>query len=207
MVADVMANLGYDEAQPLIERINSISPAEALFLTGFLRYQKSELEQATDSFIRGFELLRTEPWVSNAVLHRVLARAVTLSSQDSTKKLGARLYEALNQPFAVYRANEQRLRTMWDISRHLDGNEFTNYTLHALQAYEPNILWDEDFLRVRSACYAKLNNPKASAARKDLATFRQSVPLDYTQSIKVKAPPPAASATPVAKAAVEAKEE
>ena len=46
----------------------------------------------------------------------------------------------------------------------------------ALEAFEPHVPWEEDFLKLRADCYQQLNHPKAAAARRDLAAFQANEP-------------------------------
>jgi hypothetical protein len=54
---------------------------------------------------------------------------------------------------------------------HVDGNNLGDYTSRAIEAFEPNVLWERRFLEIRRACYTALHNPQAKQARRDLDEF------------------------------------
>ena len=185
MLADVLANLGDEAALPYIEKVKAFAPANAQCFIGILRDRQERFDEAADAFVAGFEQLRTEPW-AGPTIHRFLTHLDALAGSDKTKIRGTRLYAAVNKPFSVSLANEKRLRTVLDIARRLDGNNFTEYTLHAIRAFEPHVPWEEDFLKVRKECYEKLGDSRKEAARRDLETYLRAAQNSYAESIRPK---------------------
>lgn len=186
LVADVLANLGEETALPYIEKLRTFCPADADCLLGFLRYQQDRYDDAARALVTAFGQMRINPWTNDSLVERALSCASAVAAEDETKTLAPAFYAALSEPFSVYVANEQRMRTRLDMARRLDGKDFTKYTLEAVKAFEPNVLWERDFLTVRSECYQKFADPKARAAQRDLDVFRRAAPVTYANSIKPK---------------------
>jgi hypothetical protein len=54
-----------------------------------------------------------------------------------------------------------------------DGNHFGERTAQAIEALEPNIIWNRQFLEIRKAAYAATHKPRADQAARDLDEFMQ----------------------------------
>ncbi|HVE85564.1 MAG TPA: hypothetical protein VND93_22075, partial [Myxococcales bacterium] len=94
--------------------------------------------------------------------------------------------DAMAQPFAASSADAKRLQARVRLAGTVDRK---GLCAAAFAPYEPNPVWDRDFLDERARCYALAGDPRAGGARADLAAYDASAspPLDSL----VKPAPPA----------------
>ena len=97
------------------------------------------------------------------------ARAV--ASADQSKSASLFLYESLQAPFCVFNSESDRRLGLLAIAIYLDDHKPARYTREVIEGFEPNIIWDREFLEAREACYKALNDPRAEQARRDLDEF------------------------------------
>ena len=82
-----------------------------------------------------------------------LTVASRLASND--RERAARLLAAAEQPFAVDILHEQRSLILIDLALQVSVKEAVPF----FEAFEPNIPWIEDYLKLRVECYAKNGHP------------------------------------------------
>jgi hypothetical protein len=88
-------------------------------------------------------------------------------------RFGRPLFGALHQPFAAGAIDEERRFTAFDIATALG---LVPECGRALEPIEPWVPWRRDFLERRLGCYEALRDPRAAAARADLAAFASAEP-------------------------------
>ncbi len=132
------------------------------------QFRTGHLEAARDHLIAVFRGARTHPWIHRPTLERALALAVELTQADLV--LGLDFIPVLGDAFAVQLLDEARLRTRLDIAELTAFNAFCE---QALEAFEPHVPWEEDFLERRLRCYEALGHTLTARAKKDLADFRE----------------------------------
>ena len=80
----------------------------------------------------------------------------------------------MRKPFSVFNNESDRLATELAIGIYLDGDHPGENTRAAIEAFEPHILWQRQFLQVRKDCYSALGNPRAEQARRDFEEFMKN---------------------------------
>ena len=145
-------------------------------LLGFLRSRQGRFVEATTALEAGYRLYHDDPWVMSTITNNSFNVAHYVASQDPTGDLARRLYRAMEKPFCVYAAEQERRRDLTLLGVLADGSAPGDYTRKAIEQFEPSVPWDRKFLEVRRDCYKALNDPRAAAAERDLARFSKAEP-------------------------------
>jgi hypothetical protein len=82
------------------------------------------------------------------------------------------LFEALGQPLSVMGYEELRLGTTAELASIL----VPRAAVGVIEAFEPNVPWNYEFLSLRARVYRELNHPRADVARRDLNEFLSYAP-------------------------------
>lgn len=171
MVAECLADDRKTEALGYIEKLRVFAPTEADAILAHFLLQEGQFDQATDALERAFHRLRSDPWPSRELTERTLTVARSVAQHSKSDLIAQRLYQALKVPFSVFNGEEQR-RIVWlEIGMLLDKGHYGEYSLPALAAAEPNVPWQERFLKARKACYENLGSPRAAQADRDWKQF------------------------------------
>ena len=180
MMAELLAAAADENALKYIEKVAPLNSGEASMLLGLLRFKQGRGTEATDALESAFESLRTDPWAMPLVATHSFGVAEQISEQDRGAALSPRLYRALEKPFAVNLAESNRRKSLALIASDIDQRGFTEYSRKAIAAFEPNVPWDREFLRVRRDCYRALSDPRADKAEQELSQFlaNEPVPLE-----------------------------
>lgn len=189
LLAEGAALTGHADAESAIERLRGESPVEAdLFLARWLAVQ-GRTEEALERLLQGLETMRTYPWFQRGAALRGLdlAREIAATSPAAAR----RLYDQLGEPFSVYLLNHTRLQRRVEMALRSRDPMLCG---EALEAFEPNVLWKEDFLRGRMQCYQATGHPLAARADADLGRFLANAAPDLDVSAAVV---PDAAAVPL----------
>ena len=171
LVAECMAAAGDSAAFPYIDKLAEILPWDAEAIRAELFWRTRRPEEAAETLEKLFRALHDEPWPSRELINRSLARAEGVANSDRSKIVADFLYNALRTPFSVFSNESDRLATELAIGIYLDGDQAGKYTFQAVEAFEPHILWQRQFLQVRKDCYSALHNFRAEQARRDFEEF------------------------------------
>lgn len=177
MVAECLAAEGNSAALPYIDKLSDLLPWNALAVRAELSWREQKPQDAADTLQRFFRALHDEPWPSAGLIKRSLSRAEALANSDRSGMVADFFYDALRRPFSIFSNESDRLATALAIAIYLDRDRPGENTLAALEAYEPHVLWQRQFLQVRKDCYSALHNPHAEQARRDFEDFMKSEPL------------------------------
>ncbi|MFY9825599.1 MAG: hypothetical protein WAM82_29770, partial [Thermoanaerobaculia bacterium] len=129
-------------------------------------------QDAGERLLAAFQAYRADPWVYRPLLDRAFLLVLPMARRD--RNLAARLFAALEKPFAVRMFDgERRLTRVW-LSRELEGPA---RCAEALAALEPHVPWDELSLANRYECYQKVGSPLAAKAGRDLEDFLAAAPM------------------------------
>ena len=172
--AELLAAAADPETSQYIEKVRRTDASEADMLLGLLRYWQGRLTEATESLERAFIACRQDPWALPPVMKHSIAVAENLAAQNPS--LAPRLYRALEQPFSVYAAEPQRRKALALIAAEIDRDHFTEYSQKAIAAFEPDVPWDREFLRIRRDCYRVLGDPRAEIAEREWKQFVSNEP-------------------------------
>ena len=186
LVSECLASQGDSAAVPLIEKLAEALPRDAEAIRAEFLWRDRRPQEATDaleSFLRG---LREDPWPSSKLIGRSMARAEAIAKSDRSKIAAGVLYDALATPFCVFTNESERLRVRLGIGIYLDGDQPGEHALAALQAFEPYVVWQRNFLNTRKECYLGQHSPLAKQANRDFDDFmkREAVTADVSALIK-----------------------
>jgi spermidine synthase len=171
LVSECLASQGDSAALPLIEKLAEALPRDAEAIRAEFLWRDRRPQEATDtleSFLRG---LREDPWPSRELISRSMARAEAIARSDRSKTAAGLLYNALATPFCVLTSESERLAARLRIGIYLDDDRPGEHALAVLQAFEPYVVWQRNFLNTRKECYLAQNSPLAKQATRDFDEF------------------------------------
>jgi hypothetical protein len=58
-----------------------------------------------------------------------------------------------------------------ELGRKADGNTSGEYTARAIEAFEPHVIWQGEFLKIRAVAYRNVRSRMADQAMEDLIEF------------------------------------
>lgn len=177
LVASGLAAEGDNAALNYIEKLAEVLPSDAEVIRAELYWKQGKREEAAASLERFFATARKDPWTGQELIKRAITLAETIAKEDQSKIAARSLYEALSTPLSVWNGEADRIVKRLAIGMHLDGKDFGQHTARAIEAFEPNIMWERNFLAVRKTAYAAVRNPRADGAARDLDEFMQSQAL------------------------------
>jgi hypothetical protein len=177
MLAECLAAQANNNALPYIDKLGESLPLDAEAIRAEFFWADRRGTEATESFGRFFQGLRGNPWPGHDLIKRSLARARTIGGADPSKEASRFLYQEMRIPFCAFNNESDRLAALLATGIYIDGSTPGDYTLHALEAFEPYVLWERKFLQIRDACYGATKNARAEQARRDLNEFMRHEPL------------------------------
>jgi hypothetical protein len=163
MIGECMAEAGAARTPEVASWLAREQPIEAHLVLARWHLAQGRPRQAAERLIAAFQAYRTDPWVDRDLVRHTLPLAIQLGHQD--RGLALRLYQALEQPFAVRMFDERRLTTRLWLTRSLGA---PGLCVQALAPFEPHVRWEESFLTYRYQCYRRQGHPLAGQAREDL---------------------------------------
>jgi hypothetical protein len=181
MLAECLADEGKSETITYLNKFKEILPDDADAIYAHFLLVKGQFEEATNVLEKVFHRLRKNPFLDRDLTERTLLVAEKLAQHSKSPLLTMRLYQALRAPFAIYNNQEKRETTVLRMGMWLDQRHFADYTLPAIEAAEPNVPWQFDFLKVRKACYENMHSPLLARAQRDLDRYVKEQPLQLNQ--------------------------
>lgn len=175
LVADSLAEVGDEKAEPYIEQLRATLPTEAAAITAHLRMQQKNWKAAAAAFEEVLADFSHYPWTPPDIVTRTLLAANNLAQQNEPTALA--IQQAFSQPFALYDHDDMRIRMLLAIGTLLDRAVYGGHSLPGIEAMEPNVPWEEDFLRIREQCYLRLNDPRFAQAHRDFLAFTKAAPV------------------------------
>ena len=151
-LAQVLAEVGSEEAEVFIALLRESQPLEAAAIEARLRFFQGDHDAAARLVEEALVGLRTDPWPDPGVMVKALSTAVALAGTD--RALAARMLAATREPFVAGQLSEQRLRQRVNIAWGSELGCGPN-AVAALRALEPHVPWTEQHLRLRRQCYAR----------------------------------------------------
>ncbi|HUJ15154.1 MAG TPA: fused MFS/spermidine synthase [Thermoanaerobaculia bacterium] len=172
-IAESLADSGSEAAAAYAEQLRAWEPIDADAVLARLRYRERRLDEATALLERVFAACRNDPWAAVDTIGRSLDLAVTIAN---THAYAARLFHALDVPFAAGQWEDARKYDRALISRQMEG--CGPHTIAALRELEPWPPWRKDILGMRFNCYGDttLSDLKARAAS-DIESYINAEPL------------------------------
>jgi hypothetical protein len=177
MLAHAHADLGTAETLPLLRDLESLNPMEASALRARYLWRTGRLREAADALTTAFRGFRKDPWSQTSVVEQALRVAGALSFTDPM--LAKEMYASLEEPFALYVADDLRKLTLLDLASMLD------HQLHAktIEAFEPHVPWEKRFLQLRFSVYRSMGHPLTTRAERELAEFLKHEAVSFGEAI------------------------
>jgi predicted membrane-bound spermidine synthase len=166
LVAEAFAAGGDVRALDYLDQVRALSVPEAETILAQLRAATRQVDAAVTHLDAAFRAARDVPWAYPLTMNRALELAWNLTSQ--TPAVGPRLYEGLQEPFAVRLLDAARIGVAVNIAL---GSDFAVRCVAALAPFEPDPIWERPFLEQRERCYREHQRPQAPQARADLDAF------------------------------------
>jgi len=166
MLAESLAATADPRALPYIEQVRVLQPPAADALLARWEASAGDMNASAKHLEAAFRGCRTFPWCYRPLIARSLELAWELTEQRPD--LGAALFEALAEPFAVRTLDGQRVSTYVSIGLLTD---FPGRCLAAFAVLEPWVPWERPVLEQRARCYSLKHHPLAARAQADLAAF------------------------------------
>jgi hypothetical protein len=171
MVAEALADIGDEDAQPVIEKLSAFEPAEAHAIAARLRYRQGRMMEATAEADVALHAYRTDPWPRLEVMRWLVTDLAPEVARD--RDLGAHMLDALSEHFAVYMIDDDRREARLKLVQRLD---FRKQCAAAFAAFEPHTPWRRDFLLSRRECYSLVGHPRLDVAAREVDRFLAEEP-------------------------------
>lgn len=171
LVAESLAMTGDGAAQRYIDQLTKIVPGDAEAILAALYWKQDRKAEATESLEKFLRLAHEDPWPDQTRIKHSVALAGTIAKSQWSAEATRSLYEILRTPLCVWNADTDRMANLLLLAVHLDGKNAGVHTAAVVEGFEPNVMWERDFLELRSASYAATHNPRAAQARRDLEAF------------------------------------
>lgn len=179
--AEALANRGDENAMTYIARLANVAPIEANALVARLRWRQGRARDAADALTAVLTAYRANPWPLPLVMMRALRLVGEMADQPAARSMWPQLLDALSEPFAVHMFDEARRSAQLLIADRLAGSSACSAAELALvQSYEPDVPWQEDYLRKRAQCYAQAHDARADRAARDWQTYLGAEPRRLT---------------------------
>jgi predicted membrane-bound spermidine synthase len=175
LVAECLATEGNQAASRYIEELAAIVPSDGEAIRAALYWKQGKIKEAADSLKMFLQTAHKDPWPNAGLIKRSNGLAETMACSDRT--VAALVYDNLRTPLCIWNGETDRELRLVSVALCLDGNKPGEYTARAVEALEPNVIWDRHFLELRKAAYVSVNNPRSEQAARDLDDFMQSEAL------------------------------
>jgi len=187
LVSECLASQGDSAAVTLIEKLAEALPRDAEAIRAEFLWRDRRPQEATETLVSFLRGLREDPWPSRELISRSLARAEAIARSDRSKIAAGLLYDALATPFCVFASESERLAVQLGIGAYLDDDRPGEHVLAVLQAFEPYVVWQRNFLNTRKECYLAQHSPLAKQANCDFDEFMKSEAVTADVSALTKA--------------------
>src|SRR5262249_55089665 len=157
-----LASEGDSRASAYIDKLAEALPWEADAIRAELLWQQHRSEEAADLFAKCIRGSHEIQWANRDLVKRTLDRGELVAKSDRSKIASNFLFDALREPFSVYTNEAERLATQLAVAVHLEGDSPGEKLRAAVEAFEPHVLWRNEFLQVRKDCYSALHDPRAT---------------------------------------------
>jgi len=179
MMAVCLADEGNPAVAQYIEKLRTFLPTEADAVLAHFLGRSQQWAEATDTLEKVFHALQTDPWPGPDLTQRILKVAGYVAEQSPSESHAQRLHQAVRKPFAVFNSDEPRLLALFRIGLKLDRGAHGQYTLPAIEAAEPYVPWQAEFLQIRKSCYERTHNPRLAQARREWNEYVRGQPASF----------------------------
>jgi hypothetical protein len=153
------------------DQVAATAPSDVEVIRAELLWKQGNAKEAADKLNKFFQIAHDDPWLDQSLTKRAIALAETIAC--SNPAVATPLYENLQAPLCVWNSETDRELRVVSIGTCLDGDHPGEHTARAIEAFEPNVIWERHFLEMRKAAYAAAHSPLAEQASRDLDEFMQ----------------------------------
>lgn len=186
LVAECLASEGNPAARSYIDKLAVCRPADADAIRAELYGKQRKPKEAAAHLEKFLRALHSDPWPAQELIRRSLARAAEMANADPSPETARRFYDILKTPFCVWNCEADRMVRLLELGRRADGNAAGEYTARAIEAFEPHVIWEGEFLKMRAVAYRNVRSQMADRAMEDLVEFasRESAIANVTALAK-----------------------
>jgi hypothetical protein len=190
LVGECLASRGDPRLPEYLPRIRERSAVEAELMLALWHSAAGRRAAAADHLIAAVRAFRHDPWPHLQFAQRVLRQSSAALTRNDPVRAAA-LYEAMSEPFVAHLLDEVRLFVRLELAAPLGR------CVEALAPFEPDVPWEEKFLRHRLGCYQRAEQPLGTGhpltgrARRDLERFLADAP----PKLEAGLPPPEVKST------------
>jgi hypothetical protein len=171
MLAYCLALQGDDQTVGYVEQLRRYEPTEAEAVLAQYLWRKGRVSEAFDSMEKSMRSFRVDPWATKSMMGALLETSKMICKQPGQQPQAVRLFELLEEPFAVKLLETERWMARMEMAKFLDDCQLTHRMRDVVRQMEPHVPWTRDFLQERTACYSRAGDARALAAARDLELF------------------------------------
>jgi spermidine synthase len=166
-LAHCYAEVGRDECLKVLDTLEHGYPVDVAAGRAIYYWRANRISDAVTAMEQLCQRLRENPWFLTEL--PTIALDLTHQCVGDDQQARQRLFDALEQPFAVYRMEPQRRVVRYLLAENLG----TSQAIEALAAMEPNVPWVASVLKARARFYAAAKHPLARQAEQDWLEFQR----------------------------------
>ncbi len=182
MVGEALAEVADPRSLVYADKLRPIAPVEAEAIRARFLLRTDRATEAADALVNVYKAIYEDPWP----LHKIMVRAIKLAQDLAAehRDQAPKLLAAMSRPFAVGMHEEVRAEMAIDLASKVSSEAAVPY----LEAYEPNVIWTEEFLTFRAQAYRATEHPRARLAERQLAEFHRNKPQRFSDVMNAKSP-------------------
>ncbi|MEZ4269438.1 MAG: fused MFS/spermidine synthase [Myxococcota bacterium] len=173
LVAEAAARAGSADFEQVVAPLRATQPTLALALLARWHATRGAGGPAVRALVEALVAYRADPWPFRPAMVRALELAVELAPKAPAA--AAALSAALSERFSVSVLDYLRTRVRLTVA----GADFPALCRDALAVFEPEVVWEQEFLTQRYTCYRLTKSPLEAIAGEELREFMalEALPL------------------------------
>ena len=169
-----------------IDQIAAVVPLDAEAIRATLNWKQGKVKEASEALVRFFQAAHENPWPDQALTTNAIPLAEQIVRSAQSPEISDALYNVLSTPLCLWNGEFVREVGIIPMAKAADGNRFGDRTVRALNALEPNIVWNRQFLEIRKNAYRAVQDPRADQAAQDLDEFMRHEDLTNDEAALTK---------------------
>lgn len=167
-LAHCYAEAGREECLELLAPLENEYPVDVTAARAIYYSRKAMPHEAAAAMEQFCQNSRENPWS----LTEIPSIALDLANDHvwDDPQVMQRIFNALEEPFAVWRIEPQRRVARYLLAEHLTAE----HVIKALEAMEPNVPWVGKVLKTRAQVYSAADHPLARQAERDWLAFQRN---------------------------------
>lgn len=178
LVAEAAARAGSPDFEQAVAPLRTSQPTLALALLARWQLTRGAVAPAVRALVESLVAYRADPWPFRPAMVRALELAVELA--PTAPEAAAALSAALSERFSVSVLDYLRTRVRLDVAQ----ADFPALCRDALAVFEPEVVWERDFLTQRYTCYRLTKSPLEAVAASELREFLAHEPMPLAEGLE-----------------------